>query len=812
MKKLLLLLLFIVFMAQPCLAALDPSIDNVKTWKNAYRFTNKPKDLFLDWCVAVEDAIDGETTGVPSVLFSGLATATGEALTTAGTLFYDSTTSNLKYYTTSWQTIAASTSSTLDEAYSAGQGITVDAGAVTLTTSAASDSVALAVVGGETGNFSPVTVSNASAYPGIAITSTSTGADITGTSATWSISKAGAITCVGVDTTSTITLANDETILNDTNHEIQLGNGTEDISFGFGTADTLTMTTDTGVATINWGDLDAFTGLTDITGDAADFTIKITADAGDEDLIINQAGAVDASIQLLSAGTGSDTIDIEATAGGVSIVAVDDGLFQVTSTTTADDLVIAQVGAQDASVLIQAAGTGADAISAVASAGGITLTATGASAGDMTVTVGDEYSADIEGGWVVDSNEAAANAIELIAGAAAGGITLTSGTGDITLDSGDDIFLAADTSAGDVISIINTQGTNASAVILRAAAGGIDIDATGAEAGDLSMVAGDDMAITATGALTITGTTTAALTSAALTLGSTTTTASTIIQSGTGDLALTSTDDITLTVATTTTDAIVLTNTAGTNITEDSMAIEIRATAGGINIQSDAALDGDTVVLRADGGATADILIHNDAGTGTDCINLLSDEGGITLTSSAGSITLGAVGAETGDIAISAGDNITITSTGATTIANTEVFTVNGTTTLTGAVTCTAGIQMGAISREPTADGTGTGLIATGTSFVTIVDPTQATDWITLPAPVAGTIIWIGCIDDAAGFEVRTSDPATISLNGVTGENKESAVPSTATLLRLVCVSSNDWIGTYFDASGTEAEMVAPDE
>ena len=202
MKKFLIYLMFIVFMAQPCLAALDPSIDNIKTWKNAYRFTGKPKDLFLDWCVEVEDALDG-TTGI-SYLY--LVPSTAPSTTAKGQLYFDTATSNLKYFTTSWQTLGISSSGTLDEAYEAGQGITVDLGAVTLTTSAASDSVALAVVGGETGNFSPVTVSNASAYPGIAITSTSTGADITGTSATWSISKAGAITGVGLTTTGTVNI------------------------------------------------------------------------------------------------------------------------------------------------------------------------------------------------------------------------------------------------------------------------------------------------------------------------------------------------------------------------------------------------------------------------------------------------------------------------------------------------------------------------------------------------------------------------------------------------------------------------------
>jgi len=159
MKKLL-ILLFIVFMALPAFSALDPSIDSKKTWKNAYRFTGKPKDKFLDWCVEVEDAIDG-TTGIGSLYFSGLDTATGEALTTAGTIFYDSDTSNLKYYTSSWQTIAASTSSTLDEAYDAGNTIDVDGSAVTLDNDTTDNNVLLILTQDDTtGNTDAMTIVN----------------------------------------------------------------------------------------------------------------------------------------------------------------------------------------------------------------------------------------------------------------------------------------------------------------------------------------------------------------------------------------------------------------------------------------------------------------------------------------------------------------------------------------------------------------------------------------------------------------------------------------------------------------------------
>ncbi len=116
------------------------------------------------------------------------------------------------------------------------------------------------------------------AYVGaLVITNSATPASVLGnangttaiTSSDWAISTSGAATGLGAVTMDgTLTLANSETILNDTDGEIEFaGNGTEDVSFGFGTSNTLTMTTDTGVDTVAWGVLDAFTGLETITGD-----------------------------------------------------------------------------------------------------------------------------------------------------------------------------------------------------------------------------------------------------------------------------------------------------------------------------------------------------------------------------------------------------------------------------------------------------------------------------------------------------------------------------------------------------------------
>lgn len=63
--------------------------------------------------------------------------------------------------------------------------------------------------------------------------------------------------------------------------------------------------------------------------------------------------------------------------------------------------------------------------------GGFTAQIDGAANGDYTLNVGDEYILNVTGGISVDSAEAAADAIGLVASDSAGGITLTAGTAGI---------------------------------------------------------------------------------------------------------------------------------------------------------------------------------------------------------------------------------------------------------------------------------------------------------------------------------------------------------------------------------------------
>lgn len=161
------------------------------------------------------------------------------------------------------------------------------------------------------------------------------------------------------------------------------------------------------------------------------------------------------------------------------------------------------------------------------------------------------------------------------------------------------------------------------------------------------------------------------------------------------------------------------------------------------------------------------------------------DDGGLTVTLGGASVT-GGITIPTGNLAVSSGN-----------------ATVGGTLTQTGAATFTTGYQASSVDVTATSDGTGTGVIDAGVSYVTVTS-SDANYIATLPSPVAGNIIHI--FVGANGFELRSSDPATISINGGAGANFESAIAAN-TLVRCVCTSATTWVATQFAADGTETAV-----
>lgn len=136
--------------------------------------------------------------------------------------------------------------------------------------------------------------------------------------------------------------------------------------------------------------------------------------------------------------------------------------------------------------------------------------------------------------------------------------------------------------------------------------------------------------------------------------------------------------------------------------------------------------------------------------------------------------------------------------------------TVDGTVTgtVSGALsdaTGTSAATMKLSTATATATGATTGTLSAGSQFVTVTSD-DANKIIILPAPVVGTEIWLK--NGATGYELRSSAPATIAINGGSGASAESAVGASV-LVRAICTSATTWIASTFAADGTEAALEA---
>jgi hypothetical protein len=135
--------------------------------------------------------------------------------------------------------------------------------------------------------------------------------------------------------------------------------------------------------------LNATAGGVDIDG-KDDVTINCASTTTGDNLTINQTGATQSGIFITATGTGPNSISLQTLAGGMDVDAKDDIIITCASTTTGDDFRLIQTGAFDASISLEAAGTGADAISLVSSAGGTKIQAIGATDGDILISAGDD--------------------------------------------------------------------------------------------------------------------------------------------------------------------------------------------------------------------------------------------------------------------------------------------------------------------------------------------------------------------------------------------------------------------------------------
>ena len=140
-------------------------------------------------------------------------------------------------------------------------------------------------------------------------------------------------------------------------------------------------------------------------------------------------------------------------------------------------------------------------------------------------------------------------------------------------------------------------------------------------------------------------------------------------------------------------------------------------------------------------------------------------------------------------------------------------FTGDVTGDVTGAVT-------GAITGDVTGNVTGyvTKVAGASTNNTTGVAISAALDFVTitsggannisiLPAPVVGKVLR-GMVT-ANGCEIRSSAPASIAVNGVTGATVEAALAANSSF-EATCLSSTKWILLNFSTTG-EVTSPVPD-
>lgn len=99
------------------------------------------------------------------------------------------------------------------------------------------------------------------------------------------------------------------------------------------------------------------------------------------------------------------------------------------------------------------------------------------------------------------------------------------------------------------------------------------------------------------------------------------------------------------------------------------------------------------------------------------------------------------------------------------------------------------GLVLAETAVTATSDGLTTGIVPADAAFVTVTSA-NANNIVTLPAPVVGKVVILR--NGATGYELRSSAPASIAINGGAGANAESAIAA-STMVIAVCTTTTTW-------------------
>ena len=455
------------------------------------------------------------------------------------------------------------------------------------------------------------------------------------------------------------------------------------------------------------------TGTTTISGDldlssAALIDLTSTLDAAPSIFLHANGGTSEQILLHADQGTSSDSVSLLSDVGGITVQATGD-----TAVNAIDINANAGGMTVDCALSLDMASSknADDAIIITASAGGIDIIAAGAAGEDIDI-------GNAAGSVNIDGGEAIATAITIVASNAAGGIDITSGTGDTdisstgninvisSLDGASSVLIEADGGTSETIYVHSDQGTGAASIHLESDVGGVTLTSGLASDDAINLAA-------SAGGIDIDGATQVAITSS---------------EAATDAIAILASD-----VA------------GGIDIDCGTGGIDI-ASAGGAVVVSSTEDAADSIYLHSNGGTSETVKIHSDQGTGVASIDVLSDVGGITLTSGLASTDAVNVAASAGGIDMDAALEVNITSSEA---AVADAVTISA-SAADGGITLDAGATPGVTFTNGTQShqmlvGTGSpNTVVTAAQGSMYVDIAGSTSTTILFVNTNGTTNWVG--------------------------------------------------------------------
>lgn len=619
--------------------------------------------------------------------------------------------------TLSW---AAGTSGTLDDAYNSGKVITVDGAAVQLDGSHGSNDTFFVNKTAGTGDA-------------IQITNAGTGYDINGTSGTWYITKAGVATFASFGPlTSGLTISGGVVSMNtDSNFATNINTGSSSgaVTIGGGSGTVAVNSSSWDISTTG-----AISGVSTI-GMSGDLTLS----AGDIYLANGKA--------VKSSTTTAQTVKLQG-------YDVDNTTYRDVLTITNGDTITAVLGSGNETFSLNSADWDISTTGDMTGIGAVTMN------GLLTGTLGATVS-----GATVSLNNDSNFAVNVGTGTSTGTVTI-GGAGVQSIDIGNGA--AAKTVA---LGSSNTTSTTT----LLSGSGGLNLNVNTNQ--PVNVGTG-----TSTGTVTVGGAGAQAIdigNGAAVktvALGSDNSTSATTIKAGTGDMTITSVDDLTINGGSAGSIITIGGNTDGNviNIGADDTTAD---TIGIGSAKDTSSLAGISVTVGSTGTTSTAIIQSGSGGVAINASNNQPTNIGTGTTT--GTVTIGGAGAQAIDIGNGAA---------AKTVALGSSNTTSTTTILSGS----GAVNVNASNNQPTNINTGT---STGTTTIG-----NANSFVTVAGVITGAnpLVFDGSTADASQTTISFVDPTA---------DRTVTVPNATGTLNMNCTATHDYAGGAVDWTLSVAEM-----